>query len=230
MTGFLTRRELFSMLAATALAPLRPAPPRRGRARLSARPAPPTLTIAPGEWPLGLESGRDGRLFVPDSYRPEHPAPLVLALHGATGSSQGPIARLRAAAEEHGFIVVAPDARSGTWDAIRSAFGPDVAFIDRALKWTFERCCIDPATIVIEGFSDGASYALGLGLPNGDLFSRIIAFSPGMIPASESPDVGTPRVFLSHGTNDPVLNIDRTSRILSRGLRGDGYDVTYVEF
>jgi predicted esterase len=42
--------------------------------------------------------------------------------------------------------------------------------------------------------------------------------------------MGKPAVFLSHGTSDPVLRIERTSRILSRGLRGDGYDVTYVEF
>lgn len=33
------------------------------------------------------------------------------------------------------------------------------------------------------GFSDGASYALSLGLPNGNLFSHIVAFSPGFMRA-----------------------------------------------
>jgi predicted esterase len=105
-----------------------------------------------------------------------------------------------------------------------------VAFIDRALQQTFERCAVDPERIAVEGFSDGASYALGLGLPNGDLFRRVMAFSPGMVPASESPDTGKPRMFVSHGRQDPVLNIDRSSRVLVKGLKGDGFDVTFVEF
>jgi phospholipase/carboxylesterase len=129
-----------------------------------------------------------------------------------------------------GFAVLAVDSRDGTWDAIRSGFGPDVKFIDRALEHTFDRCAVDPARIAIEGFSDGASYALGLGLPNGDFFTRIMAFSPGMIPMSDSPDQGKPRLFIAHGTRDQVLRIDRTSRILVKGLKGDGHDVTYVEF
>jgi phospholipase/carboxylesterase len=201
-----------------------------GKARLTARPGKPRESIASGLWPLGLKSGRDGLLFVPPQYSPQVPAPLVLALHGATGSAQGPINRLRAVAEQRGLVVLAVDSRDGTWDAIRSAFGPDVAFIDHALQYVFDRCAIDPDRIVVEGFSDGASYALGLGLPNGDFFRRIIAFSPGMIPTSDSPDRGKPHVFISHGTQDPILPIDRTSRILVRGLKGDGYDVTYVEF
>jgi phospholipase/carboxylesterase len=204
----------------------------RGLARLSARPKtdPPAPAVSPGLFPLGLDSPRDGFLLVPRSYRPEAPAPFLLALHGATGSAQRPVDTLREEAERRGFIVLAVDSREGTWDAVRAAFGPDVAFIDRALQWAFDRVVVDPEHIAIEGFSDGASYSLGLGLPNGDLFRRVMAFSPGMIPASETPDHGKARIFISHGTQDPVLNIDRTSRVLVRGLTGDGYDVTFAEF
>src|SRR5262249_24267899 len=107
---------------------------------------------------------------------------------------------------------------------------PDLAFIDKALQQTFDRCAVDPERIAVEGFSDGASYALGLGLPNGDLFRRVMAFSPGMIPASESPDMGKPRFFLSHGHQDPVLSFNGTSKAFVPGLRKDGFDVTFVEF
>jgi len=31
------------------------------------------------------------------------------------------------------------------------------------------------------GFSDGASYALSVGITNGDLFTHVIAFSPGFV-------------------------------------------------
>jgi phospholipase/carboxylesterase len=78
------------------------------------------------------------------------------------------------------------------------------------------------------GFSDGASYALSLGLTNGDLFSHIIAFSPGfMVPAAER---GKPKIFVGHGTADQILNIDRTSRVLVPKLKESKYDVQYIEF
>jgi predicted esterase len=79
------------------------------------------------------------------------------------------------------------------------------------------------------GFSDGATYALSLGLVNGDLFRALVAFSPGFVAEGE-PFLGRPRVFVSHGTEDQVLPIDRTSRTIVPGLRARGYDVTYREF
>jgi phospholipase/carboxylesterase len=63
----------------------------------------------------------------------------------------------------------------------RGNFGPDVDYINRSLQHVFERYTVDPNRLGIAGFSDGASYALSLGLPNGDLFSHIIAFSPGFM-------------------------------------------------
>jgi predicted esterase len=103
-----------------------------------------------------------------------------------------------------------------------------VRFIDNALSETFLRCAIDPQRIGIAGFSDGASYALSLGLTNGDLFRQIVAFSPGFL----APNVtrGKPGVFVSHGTRDTVLPIDTTSRRFVPKLRTAGYVVTYSEF
>ena len=39
---------------------------------------------------------------------------------------------------------------------------------------------IDPSRIAMAGFSDGASYSLSVGLANGDLFSAVFGFSPGL--------------------------------------------------
>ncbi len=80
----------------------------------------------------------------------------------------------------------------------------------------FQQVFVDPNRISVGGFSDGASYALALGLANGDLFSRVIAFSPGFVPPV--PRSGKPRVFVSHGDADAVLPIDRTSRRLVPAL------------
>ena len=101
-------------------------------------------------------------------------------------------------------------------------------FIDRALARVFRSCAIDPARIAVEGFSDGASYALALGLANGDLFRRIVAFSPGFLVLSDA--AGKPGVFVSHGTRDDVLDIDRSSRVIVPRLRRAGYEVQYKEF
>jgi predicted esterase len=124
--------------------------------------------------------------------------------------------------------VLAPDSRDSTWDAIRGGFGPDVAFIDRALARVFDTVSVDPARIALGGFSDGASYALSLGLVNGDLFRRVVAFSPGFIVAG--PLQGKPQFFISHGTADQILPIDRCSRAIVPQLQRRGYDVTFKEF
>ena len=77
------------------------------------------------------------------------------------------------------------------------------------------------------GFSNGASYALSLGVYNGDLFSAIVAFSPGFYtPPGKR---GLPRIFVSHGTNDPMLMNATTPQIVPR-LKSEGYSVTYRLF
>ena len=96
------------------------------------------------------------------------------------------------------------------------------------LAWAFAHADVDAKRVGIGGFSDGASYALSLGLANGDLFSRIFAFSPGFI--REATPVGKPVIDVFHGTRDRILPIDATSRRIVPRLRRQGYDVTYVEF
>jgi phospholipase/carboxylesterase len=197
--------------------------------RLRSRPAPPTEEApAPGLRKLGLGGARDGLLYVPSGYRADRPAPLVVMLHGAGGNAEGALAPLRALADEAGLLLLAPESRGRTWDLLLEGLGPDVAFLDRALGQVFARYAVDPARIALEGFSDGASYALALGLANGDLFGHVIAFSPGFLaPPGQH---GEPRLFVSHGTHDTVLAIDLCSRLLVPRVREAGYRVHYREF
>lgn len=196
--------------------------------RLLARPGEPTQTVSPGLHRLGLDAARDALLYVPSGYGPEKPAPFVLSLHGAGGNEQGGLYPLRDLADAAGLVLLAPASRGVTWDVILGAYGPDVAFIDRALAAAFDRLAVDPGRIAIAGFSDGASYALSMGITNGDLFPRIIAFSPGF--AAPAGQRGRPRLFVSHGTRDEVLPIDHTSRRVVPQLERAGYDVRYEEF
>ena len=197
--------------------------------RLSARPRTPTGTITPGEQALSLAtSGRDGLLYVPANYSADKPAPLVVMLHGATGTARGALRPFRELADDAGLVLLAPESRGGTWDAIRGDYDVDIAFIDRALTSVFERVAIDPSRLTIEGFSDGATYAIGVGLTNGDLFQRVIAFSPGFI--LQIDPHARPKLFISHGTRDEVLPIDQCSRRIVPQLERQRYTVEYREF
>ena len=177
---------------------------------------------------LGPEAETDALVYVPSGYRPDAPVPLVLMLHGAGGMAGGALDPFLGLADGAGVMLVAPQSRDRTWDAILGQYGPDVARVDRALEQVMGRYAVDGARVAVEGFSDGASYALGIGLANGDLFSSVIAFSPGFEPPARR--VGKPRVFVSHGVADPVLPIDRCSRRVVPHLRDGGYDVRYEEF
>lgn len=207
------------------------APPNGGgSARLTARPGSTTGTVSAGLIKLGLGT-QDGYLYVPASYVAGTATPLLLSFHGAGIPASGPINLMAEQAEARGFLLLSVDSKAPTWDALdHGLYGSDVTFIDRALTAAFGRCSVDPAKVFLSGFSDGASYALGIGLANGDLFSRVAAFSPGFIPESDTPANGHPEFFLSHGTLDAVLPIDRASRLIVPFLRSAGYEVTYDEF
>lgn len=183
-------------------------------------------TVGDGDALLRLPAVRPGSPDSPDS--PEEPLPLLVILHGAGSDAPRGISKLAAPADELGVVLLAPISRSSTWDAVRGSYGADVRRINSALEDTFTKVRIDPRRIGVAGFSDGASYALGLGLANGDLFSRVLAFSPGFIPGGLSR--GTPRLFVSHGIGDDVLPIHVTARKIVPALESDGYPVTYREF
>lgn len=143
----------------------------------------PTAAAKPayGLQPLHLDGQRDGLLYVPPVYTPERPAAMALMLHGAGGAAAQGMELLQPLADAAGLILLAPAARSShSWDIIsQETFGQDVVFINAALSAVFSNYAIDPKRVAIGGFSDGASYALSLGLINGALFTHIIAFSPG---------------------------------------------------
>jgi phospholipase/carboxylesterase len=203
------------------------AQPRNGR--LTVRPTKRTGSSAPlpaGSSAIGIGAERDGVIWLPP--RVAGPVPLMVLLHGAGGRGANMLRRIESFAAEAGVAILAPDSRQGTWDVIRDAFGLDVRFIERSLEKVFGLVDVDPARITIGGFSDGATYALSLGLVNGDLFRRIIAWSPGFYVGGQAH--GRPEIFISHGTADQILPIDRCSRMIVPALKKQGYTVTFRQF
>ena len=231
MTRSITRRRFVGLgLAGAATVFLGPdlAWPADGTtARLKARPRKPAQPVKPGIQNLGLAKGKDGILSVPPGYDAKKPVPLILMRHGALGRTEG-FNNFSRIAAEFGIATLVPDSRGRTWDLVLGGFGPDVVFIDRALEHAFARVAVDPRHLAIAGFSDGASYALSLGLPNGDLFTHVMPFSPGfMLPPGRQ---GKPPVWISHGTGDSILPVESSRERIVPQLKQWGYKVHYKEF
>ena len=196
----------------------------RAGGRLDSRP------VEPSQLPLPagrhrLEVGDAGAVLVVPPGEPV-PRPLLVFFHGAGGSAEHSVAMTGGAAGDAGCLVLAPSSAAATWDLITGRLGPDVAALDVALAAAF--AAVPVSRVAVGGFSDGASYALSLGLSNGDLFEVVLAFSPGF--AAAPGRTGSPRIWISHGTADRVLPVDRCGRRVARDLAGAGYDVTYEEF
>lgn len=170
-----------------------PAPPHREPAqdhrhgRLAARPAPPTGLARRGLTPVTGPGGEPRALVYAPDDADEQPYRLVLLLHGAGGSARQGLDLLLPLADTHHLLLVAPQATASTWDLITAGFGPDVRRIDELLETVLSAHPV--ADVAFGGFSDGASYALSLGLTNGDLVHAVLAFSPGS-PRPWSPTVG----------------------------------------
>jgi phospholipase/carboxylesterase len=208
--------------------------PGRGEgARLTARPTatdPASGALPPGVHALDLGPGPEMLVRVPTpSTATAGPPRLVLTLHGAGGDARGGLAPLLPLADEHRLLLVSPTSRGSTWDVlVQGRWGNDVRRIDQALTRVLATHRVDPSHLAISGFSDGASYALSLGLANADLFTHVIAFSPGFV--VPTPRTGTPQVYLSHGRGDTVLPIDRTTRRIVPQLRAAGVPTEVHEF
>lgn len=201
--------------------------PQSGDPKLSAQPGIPNLTATKGLNNLELGGEDVGFLYVPENYSKEIEMPLMVALHGAGGSSSN-WKNYFDYAEERNMIFVALDSRASTWDLIIDDYGDDVKIIDKALKYVFSRCTINANQLAICGFSDGATYALSLGISNGDLFSHLIGYSPGYVINVDS--VGKPKIYISHGDSDSVLPVEGTREYIVPTFNNMGYDVTYYEF
>jgi predicted esterase len=228
MTGAkacLARLSLLPLLAGLLPSPARGSDPSLGA--LTAR-----FEMPPGSSSAqtGLRAlGGGALLFVPKGYRPGTPAPLIVMLHGAGGTPERAIELVQRQAARRGILVLAPKSAGATWDAILyHAFGRDVTALDSALAKVAGEYSVDPRRVAIAGFSDGASYALSLGLSNGALFRNVLAFSAGFMVSRRIE--GRPRIFLSHGRGDRVLPVELCGRALARRLEAAGYAVTYDEF
>ena len=225
------KRLAFAALL-TLATPVLAGPPMPGATAptLRAHPSPAGPALAAGE--ISLANGAT-------AYRPAKPLagplPVLVLLHGAGGYPQGFLQKMEPLADKLGVILVAPHSLDRTWDLIQNMqteeqpwLGGDAHRLDQSLADLFKRSAVDPSHVVLLGFSDGASYALSLGLSNPKLFTAVIALSPGMVAPLKGLDHGQ-QVFIAHGRSDHVLPFNG-SQDIADALRRSGANVRFRPF
>ncbi|MGY1702504.1 alpha/beta hydrolase [Geodermatophilus sp. SYSU D00766] len=201
-----------------------PRPAAEGRLEARPGPSPAGPPLPPGTTALDLGGAAEALVAVPRAGG--GPCPLLVFCHGAGGHAGQSLAAVGDVATARGVAVLATSSVAVTWDLIAGGLGRDVAVLDAALQQVAAGLAV--SRVALGGFSDGASYALSLGLANGELVEALLAFSPGF--AAPPGRAGRPRVWIAHGTHDRVLPVDRCGRRVAQQLTAGGYDVVYDEF
>lgn len=168
----------------------------------------------------------DGRaraywLYIPASYDPARPAPLVFSLHGFASNpqQQARFSGFDEIAAAEGFIAVYPQGTGAPlrWNAgIRGLNSgstvDDVAFISALLDHLTATLCVDPARVYMTGLSNGGGMSHRLAC---ELADRVAAIGTvaGAYPHPDDETCAPARpvpVIAFHGTADPIVPYDGT--------------------
>ncbi len=176
---------------------------------------------------------RDCWLYVPRAYDRSRPCPLVVVLHpaGLPGSRYVTVWGEAAERAAGAFLVAGPECRDRkkrTWDF---ADEKDLLATVRKIMATFN---VDPARVLLTGFSQGGTYTYTFGLRNPGFF-RAIAPAGGALVARPSPESDAILqkarglgVYVAHGAADNQIPVER-ARASRERLERAGLTVTYRE-
>jgi polyhydroxybutyrate depolymerase len=144
---------------------------------------------------------RTFRVQVPANDDPDAAAPLVFNFHGtpSNGAQQSLYSGLTKVGDEHGLIVVTPNALAGFWQVPSvSQSTVDVAFAQDVLAHVSDAHCVDLHRVFATGFSQGALLAAEVACALPDTFGAI-----GLVALERKPPMcGPVSVMAFHGTKD----------------------------
>lgn len=199
-----------------------------GRMNFRLPPAPAETPLPPGRHALQFPEGREAVLVVPEGLDFARPVPLLVFFHGAGGDANRILPHLVRWARARRFLLLAPQSMLPTWDLVIGGHGPDLERLETALAQVAAHFRVDPAHLALAGFSDGGSYALSVGLTNGDVASHVIALSAGFM--NTFMRHGSPRVLIAHGRADGQLPLETSARPHAQKLLEEGVDLTLLPF
>ncbi len=157
---------------------------------------------------------------VPAGYDGSKPVPLVVVLHGYTGSGSGAKAyfRLEAEARKRGFLTVYPDGipdSSGNqfWNAtdaccqFTATESDDSAFLTRLIDRVEEKFTVDPKRVYFAGHSNGGFMSYRMACEHADRIAAIVSVAGATFADVSVCKPSQPvSVLQVHGTSDTVIS------------------------
>lgn len=173
---------------------------------------------------------RDYILYVPPTYNPGTPTPIVVMLHGrpSNAAEMARITNMNAVAGKHGFIVVYPEGLKHEWNAQFDLYNKsshsvhtaglepaglmqdDVGFLKTLTLDLGIDLNIDRHRMYIAGFSNGGFMTLRMACSASDTFAAFAEGGSALYTVmTDICKRGRPApMFFMHGTADPSIPID----------------------
>jgi phospholipase/carboxylesterase len=169
-------------------------------------------------------------LYVPETYDGTRDLPLVVALHGGSGTGREFVWTWLREARSREFILLAPTSVGPTWALMGS--DEDIASVSRMIDFASANYRIDRSKVLMTGLSDGATYTLLGGLTEDAPFTHLAPISGVMHPENEmngnlARAKGRP-IYLVHGALDWMFPV-QTARMAAQQLEEAEAQLVYRE-
>jgi phospholipase/carboxylesterase len=169
-------------------------------------------------------------LYVPEQYAPDRAWPLVVALHGGSGTGRLFLWSWLRDARSRGAILAAPTSVQATW-ALASP-DADTPNLTRLLQFISSRWNVDPGRLLLTGMSDGGTFTYLSGLEEASPFTHLApvsaAFHPMLAQMADAERTRGLPIYITHGALDWMFPVE-LARQAQRSLSAAGARVTYRE-
>ena len=189
-------------------------------------------------------NGRNFGYYVPESYDPSTPTPLLFMFHGmggdsseqSGGSAENGYYGWQTSAHENGFIVLFPESLGflKTWDLGGGGSSSDLSFVDDMIGWASTNYNISTSQIFTTGHSWGAYFSYYVATYRSDDIAAFGAHSGGLggafflgttpsVPTGPSPTPALNGIVL-HAVDDGIVSYSNSQNLYD-GLLANGHNV-----
>jgi phospholipase/carboxylesterase len=170
-------------------------------------------------------------LYVPEDWDGHTAMPLVVTLHGGHGHGRDYLWVWLREARARGMLVLSPTSRERTW-SIMGGGDVDAEPLAAMIDSVAGRYAVDRARVLLTGMSDGATYALLLGLSAEMPFTHLApacgVLHPLLLIEGRLGRARGRPIYLVHGALDWMFPV-QTARMAAQALEAAGAAVVYRE-